>query len=89
MSVRMFLRMCEREMAMTTVGMKRENVQECTERDIYVSITPVADPGGHAPRPPPRLVKISQKRWPPNAEAYISCFLALPLSEVSGPATVL
>ena len=43
----------------------------------------VADPGG--PKGP-CLVKIGQKRWPPIAASYISCFLA-PLSEVSGSAT--
>ena len=37
------------------------------------------DPGGGKGGPwPPCLVKIGQKRWPPNAAAYISCFLAPP-----------
>ena len=59
----------------------------CYSLSIHFDCRAVADPGGgqrgHAP-PPSR--KIGKKRWPPNAAAYISCFLA-PLSEVSGSAT--
>ena len=48
-------------------------------RFVYVE-TSVVDPGRpRGPCPPPRLVKIGKKRWPPNAASYISCFFTPPL----------
>ena len=50
----------------------------------------VVDPGGGAVKgtmPPLACKKIGQKKWPPCEVAYISCFLARPLSHVTISAT--